>query len=156
MVMRGRFALGERSDGRGGLGESQLGPRGNAALRTTHACARRPLPRAAGRSPCAGSTNCGGSPLRWMGVGMNCLSAEQLHARKVAELGLDASALDLTSTEALAAALRRAAGFLCPCAAPTLVRAVVSPLEGLVPELHAVKVLVEDTLEAMVAHGDLL
>ncbi len=32
----------------------------------------------------------------------------------------------------------------------------MNPLEGLVPELDAIKVLVEDTLEAMVAHGDLL
>jgi len=87
---------------------------------------------------------------------MNPLSPEQVHALKVAELGLDASALDLTSPEALAAALRRAAGFLCPCAAPTLVRAVVRPLEGLASDLDAVRVLVEDTLEAMVAHGDLL
>jgi hypothetical protein len=71
-------------------------------------------------------------------------------------LGLDASALDLTSIEAIAGALRRVASFLCPCSAVTLVRGVVRPLRGLVDDLEAAKVLVEGTLEAMVAHGDIL
>jgi hypothetical protein len=87
---------------------------------------------------------------------MRLISAAELHSRKVGELGLDASALDLTATESLAAALRRAAGFLCPCSMTTLVRAIVRPLEGLVPDLDAISDSVETTLEAMVAHGDLL
>lgn len=87
---------------------------------------------------------------------MNILSADQVHARKVSELGLDPETLDLTSSEAIASALRRTAGFLCPCAAPTLVRAVLNPLRGLVSDLEAVKESIETILEALVAHGDLL
>ena len=87
---------------------------------------------------------------------MRRLTAAELHARKVAELGLDAGALDLTSTEAIAAALRRAAGFLCPCSPATLVRAVSQSLDGLVSDVDAFSENVEETLEAMVAHGDLL
>ena len=87
---------------------------------------------------------------------MREILAGKVHERKVEELGLDPSALDLTASESLAAALRRAAGFLCPCSVPTLVRAVVRPLEGLVSDLVAIKDSVETTLEAMVAHGDLL
>lgn len=87
---------------------------------------------------------------------MRHLTAADVHAEKVRELGLDPSALDLTSTEAIAGALRRAASFLCPCTAATLVRSVAQPLRGLVDDLEAMKVLVEDTLEAMVAHGDIL
>ncbi len=87
---------------------------------------------------------------------MRRLSAEEVHAQKVVELGLDASALDLTSVEAVGGSLRRAASFLCPCTAPTLVRGVVGPLRGLVGDLDAIKVLVEDTLDAMIAHGDIL
>lgn len=87
---------------------------------------------------------------------MKRLSAAEVHAQKVAELGLDPSALDLTSVEAAAGALRRAASFLCPCTAPTLVRAAVRPLRGLVHDLDAFKGLVEETLEAMIAHGDIL
>jgi len=86
---------------------------------------------------------------------MRRLSAAEVHEQKVLELGLDPSALDLTSIEAIAGALRRAASFLCPCAPPTLVRDVVRPLRGLVDDLKTVKVLVENTLDAMIAHGDI-
>ena len=87
---------------------------------------------------------------------MRQLSAAEVHAQKVAELGLDPTAQYLTSVEAIAGALRRAASFLCPCSAPTLARGVVRPLRGLVHDLASIKVLVEDTLEAMIAHGDIL
>ncbi len=86
---------------------------------------------------------------------MRLLSAAELHALKVTELGLDPGSLDLESGEAVAGALRRAASFLCPCTAPTLVRGVVRPMRGLVQDLDAFKGLVEQTLEAMIAHGDI-
>lgn len=89
-------------------------------------------------------------------VSMRRLTAEQVHAQKIRELGLDPDALDLTTPEGLAGALRRAASYLCPCSAATLVRAVVRPLRGLVPDLDQAKEFVEDTLDAMVAHGDVL
>lgn len=87
---------------------------------------------------------------------MRRLSATDVHAQKVAELGLDPSAFDLAAVEAIAGALRRAASFLCPCTRPTLVRDVVRPLRGLVPDLEKINALVEDTLEDMIAHGDIL
>ena len=87
---------------------------------------------------------------------MRQLSADEVHAQKVAELGLDPGALDLTSVEAIAGALRRVASVLCPCTAPTLVRGVVRPLRGLVDDLATIKNRVEETLEAMIAHGDIL
>lgn len=87
---------------------------------------------------------------------MRLLSASEVHAQKVGELGLDPSSLDLTSIEAIAGALRRAASFLCPCTARTLVRGVIRPLRGLVDDLDAIKGLAEETLEAMIAHGDIL
>jgi hypothetical protein len=87
---------------------------------------------------------------------MRQLSAVEVHAQTIAELGLDPSALDLTSIEAIAGALRRAASFLCPCTAPTLVRGVVRPMRGLIDDRDAFRGLVEETLEAMIAHGDIL
>ncbi|XXF79750.1 hypothetical protein P2318_08310 [Myxococcaceae bacterium GXIMD 01537] len=87
---------------------------------------------------------------------MRRLTVEEVHARKICELGLDPEALDLTTPEGLAGALRRAASYLCPCSAATLVRAVVRPLRGLVPDLDKAEELIEETLEAMIAHGDLL
>lgn len=89
-------------------------------------------------------------------VGMRRLTAKEVHAQKIRELGLDPEALDLTTPEGLAGALRRAASYLCPCSAATLVRAVVRPLRGLVPDLEKAKELVEATLEAMTSHGDML
>ncbi len=86
---------------------------------------------------------------------MRRLTTMEVHANGVAELGLDSAALDLTSVEAIAGALRRAASFLCPCAAATLVRGVVRPLRGMVDDLDVVKGLAADTLEAMIAHGDI-
>ncbi|MCC7134185.1 MAG: hypothetical protein IT352_16120 [Gemmatimonadales bacterium] len=87
---------------------------------------------------------------------MRLMSAEQVHSQKVAELGLDAEAVDLTATESLAAALRRAAAFLCPCSRASLVRAVVQPLEDLVADLNVTKEAAETALEAIVGYGDLL
>ncbi len=87
---------------------------------------------------------------------MKQLGAADVHAQMVTELGLDPSAVDLTSIEAVAGALRRAASFLCPCTALTLIRAVVRPMRGLVQDLDAFKELVHETLEAMIAHGDIL
>ena len=85
---------------------------------------------------------------------MRRLTAAEVQANKVAELGLDQTAFDLTSVEAIAAALRRAASFLCPCAATTLVRAVADPLRGLVEPAEDTRGIVRETLEAMLAHGD--
>ena len=87
---------------------------------------------------------------------MRRLSAQEVHAQKIRELGLDPEKLDLTTPEGLAGALRRAASYLCPCSTATLVRAVVRPLRGLVPDLEKAKELVEATLEAMTSHGDFL
>src|SRR5437879_4262714 len=63
---------------------------------------------------------------------ISVLSPTEVHARKVRELGLDPTVIDLTSPEAIATALRRAAGFFCPCAPSSLVRSVTNSLRGLV------------------------
>ena len=87
---------------------------------------------------------------------MRQLTRTEVHSRGIAQLRLAPNTLDLTSVEAIAAALRRAARFLCPCASATLVRAVVEPMKGLVEEIEAFRDSVWDTLEAMIAHGDFL
>ena len=87
---------------------------------------------------------------------MRQLTKMEVHSRGIAQLGLDAHASGLTSVEAIASALRRAARFLCPCASATLVRAIVEPMKGLVEEIEVFREVVWDTLEAMIAHGDFL
>src|SRR5262245_9218752 len=86
---------------------------------------------------------------------MKLLSATEVHAHMVAALNLDPTILDLSSTEALANALRRAAGFLCPCPERTLIRAVTRPLNGLLEEVERLEEMAKDTLEALIAYGDL-
>jgi len=94
--------------------------------------------------------------LRGLGVGVKNLTASEVRAQKVTELGLDSAAHDLVSIEAIAGALRRAASFLCPCAPSTLVRSVVGPLRGLVDNIDTTKELVEEVLESVIAHGDII
>ena len=84
------------------------------------------------------------------------ITPDELHALKVAELGLDSSALDLTSIEAIAGSLRRAARFLCPCPPATLVHNVVTPMRGLVNDMADTRELVWNTLESMISYGDFL
>ena len=86
---------------------------------------------------------------------MKVLTPKELEAKKVRELGLDPAQVGLSSPEAIAGALRRAAGFLCPCSPTTLIRAVLRPLEGVVSNLDGVRERVEDILDAVVAVGDL-
>jgi len=87
---------------------------------------------------------------------MNRISAQDLLRIKAQDLGLNPDRHALTSTEGIACALRRAAGYLAPCSAATLVRAVVGPLDGLVPDLLQVREFAENVLEAVIAHGDIL
>ena len=85
---------------------------------------------------------------------MRRLSSSDVHSRGVTQLGLDPNTLDLTSVEAIAAALRRAAQIFCPCAPATLVRVIVEPMKQLVEDIDTFRDSVWDTLEAMIAHGD--
>ena len=91
-----------------------------------------------------------------MGLDMKTLTPEEVQACGVRTLGLDAEACDLLSIEAIAAALRRVAGFLCPCPQRTLVQAVVEPLDDIISDRWQFSEAVEDTLEAMMTYGDLL
>ena len=87
---------------------------------------------------------------------MKVLTPEELHACGVRTLRLDPEACDLFSVEAIAASLRRAAGFLCPCPQRALVQAVVEPLEKIAGDKEQFREAVESTLEAMITYGDLL
>jgi len=84
------------------------------------------------------------------------ITKEDLERQVVKALGLDSAALDIPSVECVAALLRRVAGFICPCGAHALTRAVVDCCREVVVEKENLKTLVEEVLEAMVAYGDLL
>ncbi len=86
---------------------------------------------------------------------MRRIDAEQLRSRSVSALGLDPTKYSLTSVEAIAGALRRAASFLCPCPEASLVHNVLEPLRGLVSNHNLTKTLIEGVLDRLIAYGDL-
>ena len=87
---------------------------------------------------------------------MKIATVAEAQAMAVRRLGLDERAIDLTSVEALAASLRRAAGFLCPCGPSTLRRAVARALDGLFLDTEQLRTSIESTLDAMIGFGDLI
>jgi hypothetical protein len=83
------------------------------------------------------------------------LTVETAASAAVETLGLDPAAVDLASTEAVAASLRRAASFLCPTSPGRLVDAVKGAIQPLGTD-EVSRADVFDILEQLVAAGDLL
>ena len=83
-------------------------------------------------------------------------SAKDMERASIEALGLDGSSLGYQSIEFQSCSLRRAASFLCPCSERTLIHAVTEPLQGLMDDLHEFRRSIEETLETLVSHGDLL
>lgn len=90
-----------------------------------------------------------------MGMGIDMISERQVNDLCVRGLGLDAESLDLSAPEALAAAIRRAASFLCPATPNQLVSAVEDSLASVVVLGAGVEVVAE-MLAALTGYGDLL
>lgn len=80
-------------------------------------------------------------------------TAEASHIT-VQALGLDPSKYDCGTTEVLAALLRRAASFQCPCSARALVRSVAESLQGLSTVVDLLET-VDQVLDGLLAYGDL-
>ena len=79
----------------------------------------------------------------------------QQAAVQALEVPIDAGErASMTVPEVLAASIRRAAGFLCPCPPRTLREEVQGVLEGLVDDDAAGKI--EDTIQQLILVGDLL
>lgn len=89
-------------------------------------------------------------------MGVAVLSAEQVAERALASLGLDDAGVDLFSTEALAAAVRRAASFSCPATPSTLIRTVGEALRGLPGYDDGIRAQLDLVIDALVGAGDLL
>lgn len=73
-----------------------------------------------------------------------------------ASLGVELDAEGVLGTTYLFAAVRRLAGFLCPCSPRTLVRRMVESHVGLVDDVPMLEERVESSIEGLVAIGDLL
>src|SRR5258708_37061559 len=91
-----------------------------------------------------------------LGVAMRQLTRSAGHEIQTKALGLDPLALDLTSVECIAGALRRAAGILCPCSPKMLGNSVAQALQHLAENPSGLRETIDSTLTAMVAYGDLV
>jgi hypothetical protein len=87
---------------------------------------------------------------------MKRITISELNELSVRRLGLDSTSLDLVTVEAVAGALRRAAGCLCPCIASDLTEQVVQSIEVVAQNAAVLRELVDETLQALIAYGDLV
>lgn len=71
-------------------------------------------------------------------------------------LGVELDSDGVFGTTYISAAIRRLAGFLCPCSPRTLIRRMVESHVGLIDDVPAFEEQVELSIERLVAIGDLL
>ena len=84
------------------------------------------------------------------------VGSEAVVATAFTTLGMDSNELGVLAPAYIAAAVRRLAGFLCPCSPRTLVRGMVESHRGLVADEEDFAQLVDGSIETLVAMGDLL
>lgn len=91
-----------------------------------------------------------------MALAINLLDLEAARTASVEGLGLPSGMFAIDDAETLAAALRRAASFLCPATSARIVRAVTGGLEGLVDSKPELREQLNELLQALIGYGDLL
>lgn len=84
------------------------------------------------------------------------IDREAVVATALACLGTEREEAGVLAPAYLAAGIRRLAGFLCPCSPRTLVRTMIDSHRGLIADEDEFGVLVERSIETLVAIGDLL
>ncbi|GHF28846.1 hypothetical protein GCM10010359_34150 [Streptomyces morookaense] len=89
-------------------------------------------------------------------MNITALSGREAARRTVHTLGLDATATDLISPEAICSSLRRAASFLCPATQRELVDAVIETLSPLDESSLITRSQLAAQLDLLVAIGDLI
>lgn len=87
---------------------------------------------------------------------VNILSAKYVTQEIVRDLGLNPECVAVTSVEALSALVRRTAGLLCPCTRKKVLKNVIQSLEGVIPNYDDLKDEVDEIINMLIAHGDLL
>jgi hypothetical protein len=89
-----------------------------------------------------------------MGVVMKQINAANANEMIVKALGFDPHRYGCGAVEVLAALLRRAASFQCPCSARALVRSVAESLQALITT-EDLPETIDRVLEELLAYGDL-
>lgn len=91
-----------------------------------------------------------------MGLVVRQITASEVRYLTVESLELDPAKFVLESPESLAAALRRAASYLCPCPVAHLIEAVAGAWSSLVVDPAQLKQQMNDALDLLLAYGDLV
>jgi hypothetical protein len=86
---------------------------------------------------------------------MRIISAVEAEAVAVSDLGFDSEYIDLATPEALSAAIRKTASFVCPCTTQALARVMIGMFRPLHPE-EALDDLIRDAIDSLVGYGDLV
>lgn len=81
---------------------------------------------------------------------------DEVSSNALSSLGLDPKSVDLYSIEGIAALLRRAGAFLCPCAPWRLIRSVTQLFDGFGIDREELDDTIEETLESLVSYGDFI
>jgi hypothetical protein len=89
-------------------------------------------------------------------MGIKAISRSLAQSSLVTALGLNSELLNINTEEVIACSIRRVASFLSPCSPSALISAATEPLKGLIENLDIFRDSVEDSLESLVAFGDLL
>ena len=84
------------------------------------------------------------------------LSADDITKEIVKEFGFNPENITITSIEVLSCLVRRTSGLLCPCSRKMILRTVLQSLDGVVPDIGDMKDKVDEIIDMLVAHGDLL
>lgn len=87
---------------------------------------------------------------------VNVLSSKDVAQDVVRDLGLNPEYVAVTYTEVLSALVRRTAGMLCPCTRKKVLKNVIQSLDGVIPNHGNLKDEVDEIIDMLIAHGDLL
>lgn len=87
---------------------------------------------------------------------VNVLSPTEVAQEIVIDLGLNTEHVVVTSIEVLSALVRRTAGLLCPCTRRRVLKNVIQSLDGVIPNHENLKDEVDEIINMLIAHGDLI
>ena len=86
---------------------------------------------------------------------MRILSASEVEAEVLIALGFGGTCYRWDSHEVLAEMARRAAGYLCPCSARSLIDAILEPLAHMAEDRDLLHITIEAIVEELLAIGDI-
>jgi hypothetical protein len=91
-----------------------------------------------------------------MAMRMKKLSSDDVARGMVEDLRLDSNILGIAEIEVISALVRRTAGLLCPCPRKRILKNILQCLDGIVPDPGGLRDTIDETIDTLVAHGDLL